>query len=111
MTDDELVQLVLHNAHDLAEVVHQLERHAFTPERRRARRRREDQARRDRRYKETLEQAHRHRYQWTGPELELADRKDLSAMQVAQMTGRTIKAVKAMRSKLRVEPRLQNLRG
>lgn len=44
--------------------------------------------------------AHRHRQEWTGPELELVARPDLSARQVAQMLGRTLYAVRTQRHKL-----------
>jgi hypothetical protein len=44
--------------------------------------------------------AHRNGMQWTGPELELASRTDLTSNEVARMLGRTLYAVKAMRHKL-----------
>jgi hypothetical protein len=42
---------------------------------------------------------------WTGPELELAARKDLSEAEVANMVGRTPNAVSKIRHKLRTDPR------
>lgn len=60
---------------------------------------------------EAREFATRHGYQWTGPELELAARRDLTAAQVAKLTGRTIKAVANMRRKLRDDPKTINLAG
>lgn len=55
--------------------------------------------------------AHRNGYQWTGPELEIASRDDLSTAEVAEMIGRTIFAVRQMRHKLKVDPRKINLAG
>lgn len=51
--------------------------------------------------------ATRRGYGWTGPELELAARADLSATTVAAMIGRTVHAVKHARRGLRVDPRKQ----
>lgn len=42
---------------------------------------------------------------WTGPELEIAARSDLSAKQAAQMTGRSVNAVYRIRTALRRDPR------
>jgi hypothetical protein len=53
--------------------------------------------------------AERHGKQWTGPELELAARPDLTARQVAEMTGRTHHAVKTVRKRLQVDPRIIRL--
>lgn len=58
-----------------------------------------------------LESARRHNAQWTGPELELALRSDLSARQVAEMIGRTLWAVSTMRRRLRKEPMLDHIAG
>jgi|SRR5581483_4478948 len=55
--------------------------------------------------------AHRWGYQWTGPELEIASRSDLTAIQVAQMLGRTVSAVQNKRQQLRIDPRMINLAG
>lgn len=49
----------------------------------------------------TLDTASRRRYIWTGPELELAADYSLCAREVAEMTGRTLYAVKTMRKRLR----------
>jgi hypothetical protein len=53
--------------------------------------------------RETIDGA-THRYQpWTGPQLELAMRYDLTAKEIALMTGRTHSAVQSMRARLRRE--------
>lgn len=52
--------------------------------------------------------APRNGYQWTGPELEIASREDLTVAEIAEMTGRTLFAVRRMRSRLRVDPRMFN---
>ena len=58
----------------------------------------------------TLDQARRHYYVWTGPELEILER-DITGMEAAQLLGRTYSAVKNMRAKLKVDPRKINLAG
>lgn len=50
-------------------------------------------------------------YQWTGPELEIASRPDLSALQVAQMIGRTVHAVRTARQRMKADPRFITLAG
>lgn len=55
--------------------------------------------------------AHRSGYEWTGPELEIASRDDLSASEVAAMLGRTIWAVQRQRVLLSVDPRKITLAG
>lgn len=60
---------------------------------------------------ETREKASRNGYQWTGPELELAAREDLSAREVAIMIGRTLAAVQYMRRKLKGDPKTINVAG
>jgi hypothetical protein len=60
---------------------------------------------------ETKPSARRHYAQWTGPELELASRRDLSTRQVAQMIGRTYWAVQTMRAALSKEPALDQVAG
>lgn len=55
--------------------------------------------------------AHRHGYEWTGPELEVAGRTDLTAKQAATILGRTIAAVNTARAKLKDHPREINLAG
>lgn len=53
---------------------------------------------------ESLTKATRHRAQWTGHEMELAARSDLSSRQVALVLGRTVAAVRTMRQRLRRDP-------
>lgn len=60
---------------------------------------------------ETLGRATRHYWQWTGPELELAARPDLSARQVALLIGRTAAAVVAARRRLKEDPQAINVAG
>ena len=50
---------------------------------------------------ESRQMAERYGEQWTGPELELAARGDLTTRQLAQMLGRTFAAVDAMRNRIR----------
>jgi hypothetical protein len=65
-----------------------------------------------RRQARTLEQAKRHRYMWTGPELEIAARSDLTVQQIALMLGRTYYAVRGMRWLVRQgDPRKAFLAG
>lgn len=52
-----------------------------------------------------------HRKEWTGPELEIIARPDLSASQAAKLLGRTLYAVKHMRRKLMVDPRKIRVAG
>lgn len=59
----------------------------------------------------TQELAWRNRYQWTGPELEVALRRDLTAYQAALMLGRTQAAVQMQRDLHEVDVRKQNLAG
>lgn len=49
----------------------------------------------------TLDRAHNHRKHWTGPELELAARDDLTVEQIAVMLGRSYFAVAIARSRIR----------
>jgi hypothetical protein len=67
-------------------------------------------SRRDRQA-ETLSAAQRRYYVWTGPEMEIAAREDLTSKEVALKLGRTLYAVKTMREKLRRDPRKQFLAG
>lgn len=60
---------------------------------------------------ESRAEAGRHGYQWTGPELEIAARPDLTAREVAAMLGRTIAAVKAARQKSQHDPKWQRVAG
>ena len=60
----------------------------------------------------TLAQAKRHGDQWTGPELEIASRKDLTARQVAFMLGRSLSAVRNVRDRLRNDdPKMARIIG
>lgn len=54
---------------------------------------------------ETLEKAKRHSMQWTGPELELASRNDLTVREIALMLGRSYASVHNMRKKLKSDPK------
>lgn len=56
--------------------------------------------------------ANRLYYQWTGPELEIASRDDLTAIQVAEMLGRTHAGVRSMRHRIKSgEPKILRLLG
>ena len=48
----------------------------------------------------TLVAAQRRYYLWTGPELEAASNYELTALQVAVMTGRTLYAVRTKRQRM-----------
>lgn len=54
---------------------------------------------------QTLEQAVRWGREWTGPELELAARTDLTVRQIARMIGRSYYAVSTKRRLLRLDPK------
>jgi len=60
---------------------------------------------------ESLPGAKKRGQEWTGPELELAARKDLTAKQVAAMVGRTVSGVRNVRSRFSKEPQLRALAG
>ena len=60
---------------------------------------------------ETLAHATRYRQQWTGPELEIVARTDLTTKQIALTLGRTRASVMHARRKLRDEPKFQMLAG
>ena len=60
---------------------------------------------------ETLDRAARRYQPWTGPELELAARTDLTAKQIALMIGRTKAGVQRMRRRLHEEPKVIQLAG
>jgi hypothetical protein len=66
---------------------------------------------RTRDYDVTRDSARHHREMWTGPQLEIAAREDLTAKQVAAMTGRTLGAVYSARHRLREDPRIIWLAG
>lgn len=55
--------------------------------------------------------AHRKGVQWTGPELEIASRADLSVTEIAELLGRTYCAVVSKRKALKVDPRAVALAG
>lgn len=54
---------------------------------------------------ESLATAYRNGQEWTGPEIEMVMRADLTAREVAPLIGRTVAAVKLMRHHCRVDPR------
>jgi predicted transcriptional regulator len=60
---------------------------------------------------ETREKATRHGQQWTGPELEIAGREDLTVRQAAARLGRSYASVANMRHKLKVDPKTIDLAG
>lgn len=62
-------------------------------------------------YEETVGGASNLGKEWTGPEIEIALRKDLTAVQVAKMLGRTNYAVQNIRHAHKVDPRKQELAG
>lgn len=60
----------------------------------------------------TRAEAHRHRYVWTGPELELITREGLTAEKCAETIGRTVAAVEGMRAHIASgEPKILRLLG
>lgn len=59
----------------------------------------------------TLNRAHRRGQQWTGPEMELLARQDITARQIAEMLGRTYASVSTMRWRLNREPMLDHVAG
>jgi hypothetical protein len=59
----------------------------------------------------TVDNARRHGYVWTGPELELTAREDLTIEQIALMLGRSYYAVKTARRNIRTDPRYDFLAG
>lgn len=59
----------------------------------------------------TVSAADRSGQQWTGPELELLSRDDLSVHEIARTIRRTFYAVRQMKTRLHIEPKLQNLAG
>lgn len=60
----------------------------------------------------TLDVAARNGHQWTGPELEIASRADLTPEQAALMLGRTHRAVETVRTRMkRQEPKIMRLLG
>src|SRR5699024_9788688 len=49
--------------------------------------------------------------EWTGPELEVIVRDDLTASEMARMLNRTIMSVKSMRHKCKTDPRKAKMAG
>jgi hypothetical protein len=60
---------------------------------------------------ETKPRARRHYAQWTGPELELLSRSDLSTRDIARLIGRSYYAVETKRRDLGKEPALDLVAG
>ena len=58
---------------------------------------------------ESLDGAVHYGEEWTGPQMEVAARDDITDKQAAQILGRTISAVHSARHALRVDPRKQRL--
>jgi transcription elongation factor Elf1 len=56
---------------------------------------------------QSLESATNHYKEWTGPELELLLREDLTAIELAEMLNRTLHSVRRMRVKVQKDPRKQ----
>lgn len=59
----------------------------------------------------TREVAHHHNHLWTGAELEVAARADLTAKQVAVMLGRTVSAVHTKRRLMENDPKTIRFAG
>lgn len=53
----------------------------------------------------------RKNYQWTGPELEVIERDDLTARQAGAMIGRSVYAVRTMQFRVKREVKLQRVLG
>lgn len=66
--------------------------------------------RRQRRQEETVNGARNHRKEWTGPELEVAARAELTTREVATILGRTFHAVAHKRSSMN-DPKVAALAG
>jgi PadR family transcriptional regulator, regulatory protein PadR len=68
--------------------------------------------RKQQRNEATRETASHHRQPWTGTDLEMASRDDLTVEQMAAMLGRTLSSVQAMRTRLNSggDPRARDLR-
>ena len=93
-----------HTCHIAAVLATKKKRAARDPEFYRALRNHADRQR-GRAQSRTMERARNRGQQWTGPQLEIAAREDLTAAEVAVLTGRTLYAVKHARRKLRDEPK------
>lgn len=59
----------------------------------------------------TLDAAHRWGYVWTGPELEIVTRSDMTVREIAAALGRTYSAVARMRALVKTDPRKAKLAG
>lgn len=59
----------------------------------------------------SLDSARKHGQQWTGAEMEIASRRDLTDIEVGRMLGRTVSAVMTMRFKIRHDPKYQRVVG
>lgn len=60
----------------------------------------------------SLDQAHHHRQQWTGAEMEfLALHPEMTAKDLASQLGRSVFAVRSMRKRVRFDPRKEALAG
>lgn len=70
---------------------------------------RKSRAQADKKQAATLESAERRYQPWAGWELDLLERSDLTQLRVAELTGRTYKAVVAMSHRLRHDPRKQRM--
>lgn len=64
-----------------------------------------------RRLADTLPTATKSGQHWTGPEMEVAMREDLTVTEIAKMLGRTYKAVAARRALCRSDPKWANAAG
>lgn len=60
---------------------------------------------------ESLPRAVKHGDEWTGPELEIALRSDLTVVEIAEMLNRTTRAVRSARYRARHDPKYANLAG
>lgn len=59
----------------------------------------------------SLEYAFNHNKQWTGPEMEIAERPDMTDIQVGAMLGRSQMAVAMIRHRIRNEPKYRQING
>lgn len=59
----------------------------------------------------TRDHASRHRLRWTGAEMEIATRVDLTAAQAAGILGRTLMAVHSLRQRCAKEPKWRQMLG
>jgi hypothetical protein len=59
----------------------------------------------------SLDRAHRRGFEWTGPELEIIARDDLTSSEKARLLERTLAAVQHMNRLVRIDPRKDRLAG